>query len=626
MNTFKIFESIDKYKFGIQGNENEICKLGTINIRNIKNGSIDQVETEDIVEVVDDAMSYFRDKKYKFFYKFIRTMKIMYIPFTPSEVTNTMAVDDSNNLWINMCFIYNQCDMNTDRVFGILFHEMYHKLLNHAIRFNKKFPKKEQEYLIRNGLIGSINTKSNLAMDLEINTTMVEDNIVTKKFWEIMGGAYNKDYTGLTWEEIYDNHGTEVYDDYIEKCGGKISEEERKIIEAIEKAAKVQMDKSSTEKDKIKAKKELKKEIDKIMNRKNNDDIQDILQNVKNSKLGAIGKIDEKIQDVIDDLYKSPSKMSEEEFEDLMSHIDEMLNEMNKNSAKIADTFKKSENEVKNDIEKLKNTLQTSMKKMRENSLSKDDINDIKDEITDCLEDVVLTRATKEKRKLDRLKRDEKKELERKDKFKKTHPLRKLIINVFLNLMNLKEYGLICENSYNIMQEIVDILNPITELNFSDITKDNINGLEPCLLQLEESLFTDFKKLLDNKIIIYKTEDDIKKELKKSFKAVKWSILEQLVNSDIKDSSKISSLRYASEALRTIGRILKTKKKYRASDEFKKGYREMRDELMSLFKKDKKEVLKKIYDMGLISEDDIYQFDKRSKILYDELIKEGKIK
>ena len=98
---------------------------------------------------------------------------------------------------------------------------------------------------------------------------------------------------------------------------------------------------------------------------------------------------------------------------------------------------------------------------------------------------------------------------------------------------------------------------------------------------------------MDNKIIIYKTEDDIKKELKKSFKAVKWSILEQLVNSDIKDSSKISSLRYASEALRSIGRILKTKKKYRASDEFKKGYREMRDELMSLFKKDKKEVLKK---------------------------------
>ena len=87
--------------------------------------------------------------------------------------------------------------------------------------------------------------------------------------------------------------------------------------------------------------------------------------------------------------------------------------------------------------------------------------------------------------------------------------------------MNLKKYGLICENSYNIMQEIVDILNPITELNFSDITKDNINGLGSCLLQLEESLFTDFKKLLDNKTIIYKTEDDIKKELKKSFKAVK---------------------------------------------------------------------------------------------------------
>ena len=78
--------------------------------------------------------------------------------------------------------------------------------------------------------------------------------------------------------------------------------------------------------------------------------------------------------------------------------------------------------------------------------------------------------------------------------------------------------------------------------------------------------------------------------------------------------------------MRIIGKILKTQKAWRASDDLKEGYREMRDELMSLFKKDKKAVLKKLYDMGLIDHNVVENtFDKRSKALYDELVKEGKI-
>jgi hypothetical protein len=52
----------------------------------------------------------------------------------------------------------------------------------------------------------------------------------------------------------------------------------------------------------------------------------------------------------------------------------------------------------------------------------------------------------------------------------------------------------------------------------------------------------------------------------------------------------------------------------------------MRDELMSLFKKDKKAVLKKLYDMGLIDYSVVITLDKRSKALYDELVADGEIK
>ena len=52
----------------------------------------------------------------------------------------------------------------------------------------------------------------------------------------------------------------------------------------------------------------------------------------------------------------------------------------------------------------------------------------------------------------------------------------------------------------------------------------------------------------------------------------------------------------------------------------------MRNELMTLFKKDKKAVLKRLYDMGLINPSNIMTLDKRSKALYDELVADGEIK
>ena len=612
-------------KYGHEGNAEEIYDLGEINVIDEKNGDVVKVNTADIIKVVTDAMFYMQ-KKYPYLYLFLNTCKVMYIPTFPSRICDSMCVDNHNNLWINMNFVYNVCSMNKDRVFGILFHEMFHIFLEHLIRFNTMFPESAKA-LMSAEIWKAANKKANLAMDYEINASMVADGIVSEDFWKIMGGLYKKEYTGKTWEEIYTKYGDAEYKEWLALNGERISEDEMKILEAIEKAAKVLKDPTATEEDKAKANKELQKTIDKILGRDRDADIQDALEEMKSTQLGEIGDIGEKMQDVIDDLYKSPSKMSESQYNELMEDIDQMADEMIKNASKIADTFKKSEEETLKDIENMRQTMKDSISQMRNTKMSKDEKKDIADKIKDALEDIISSDVDKKRSAEKRKERDEKRAKEKKEAFKAKHPLRKLI-NVFKNLMHLGEdpYDLVCKKSYDIMENIVDILDALTEVNLSEITADDVEDLKLFLSQLKDSLFTDLKELLDNKTILHKTEDDLHRVLDGVFEVVEKALFVHLLNSDLDDSAKTSVLKTAAEKMRIIGKILKTQKAWRASDEFKEGYREMRNELMSLFKKDKKAVLKRLYDMGLLNPMAIISLDKRSKALYDELVKDGEIK
>ena len=623
MNSIKMINESAKY--GHEGNAEEIYDLGEIDIIDIKSKDIIKVNTGDIIKVVNDAMFYMQ-KKYPYLYIFLNAYKVMYVPTFPSRICDSMCVDSNNNLWINMNFVYNECAMNKDRVFGILFHEMFHIFLEHLIRFNTMFPESTKA-MMSPDIWKSANTKANLAMDYEINASMVADGIVSEDFWKIMNGLYKKEYIGKTWEEIYTKYGDKEYREWLEANGERISEDEMKILEAIEKAAKVLKDPTSTEEDKARANKELQKTIDKILGRDRDDDIQDVLEEMKSTQLGEIGDIGEKMQDVIDDLYKSPSKMSEEQFNNLMDDIDQMADEMVKNASKIADIFKKSEEDVLKDIENMRQTMKDSISQMRDKKMSKDEKKDIADKIKDSLEDVISSDVDKKRNAEKRKERDEKRAKEKKEAFKASHPLRKLI-NVFKNLMHLGEdpYDLVCKKSYDIMENIVDILDALTEVNISEITEDDVEDLKLFLTQLKDSLFTDLKELLDNKTILHKTEDDLHRVLDGVFEVVEKALFVHLLNSDLDDSAKASVLKTAANKLRIIGKILKTQKAWRASDEFKEGYREMRNELMTLFKKDKKAVLKRLYDMGLLNPTTIMTLDKRSKALYDELVKDGEIK
>ena len=614
----------ESVKRSYEGNRSEIYNLGDIDIIQ-RNGDIIKVDAKDIIDVVDNAMFYMQ-KKYPYLYIFISSYKIMYVPVYPCRTCDTLCVDELNNLWINLNFIYVNCGMKQNNVFGILFHEMFHIFLEHIIRFRKMFPQHELSSMPIE-MLSVLNKKANLSMDYEINASMVDDNIVDEDFWKKMGGLYKKEYTGLTWEEIYRAYGEKEYKEWLERNGTGISDDELEIIKAIEKAAKVLSNPQSTEEDKAKANRELQKTLNNILGKNSESDIRDVFEEIQKTNLGSFGDIKEKIQNIIDDLYKDPSKMSDEQYNELLDDIDQMSREMAKNKSQIADRFGKSEEDTFEDIKKMRRTLRESMDKLREGKLSAAEKKQVIDKIKDSMEDVISNDLAKEKNDKERKERDEKRANEIKEELKAKHPLRKFI-NVLINLENLNgdPYYLVCDKSYDIMGDIVDILDSLTTKTVSEIVKDDVEDLKTLFKELKKSLFNDLKALLDNDTIINKTEDFLHEILDEVFDYVDSAFFSILLNTNLSEDKKISVLKMAAEKMRTIGKILKTQKSWKASDEFKEGYREMRDDLLALFKKDKKATLKKLYDLGVLNDTTVDTLDKRSKQLYDELVSDGEIK
>ena len=622
MNAFKMIN--ESVKRSYEGNRDEIYNLGNIDIIQ-RNGNIIKVDAKDIIDVVDNALFYMQ-KKYPYLYLFISSYKIMYVPVYPCRTCDTMQVDELNNLWINLNFVYVQCGMKQNNVFGILFHEMFHIFLEHLVRFRKMFPANELSAMPPQ-MLSVLNKKANFAMDYEINASMVDDKIVPEDFWEKMNGLYKKEYTGLTWEEIYRAYGDKEYKEWLERNGKGISDDEMEIIKAIEKAAKVLRNPQSTEEDKAKANRELQKTLDKILGKNSESDIRDVFEQMQKTNLGTFGDIGEKLQKIIDDLYKDPSKMSDEQYNELLDDIDQMAREMAKNKSQIADRFDKSEEDTFEDIKKMRRTLRESMNKLRDGKLSAAEKRQVIDKIKDSMEDVISNDLAKEKNDKERKERDEKRANEIKEEFKAKHPLRKLI-NVLINLSNLNDdpYYLVCDKSYEIMGDIIDILDSLTNKPVSEIIEDDVEELKTLFNELKKSLFNDLKALLDNDTIINKTEDFLHEILDDVFDYVESAFFSILLNTKLSEDKKISVLKMSAEKMRTIGKILKTQKSWKASDEFKEGYREMRDDLLALFKKDKKATLKKLYDLGVLNDTTVGTLDKRSKQLYDELVSDGEIK
>ena len=605
----------------LYSNEDIIEKLGEVDVYDYEKKAYVKMNASDIIKVASDAL-YKMQRDYNYLYQFITKCKLMYIPTFPSEITNTMAVDNNNNLWMNLTFIYNDCKMDSENVFGILFHEMFHIFFDHLLRFDKKFPK-SMFASAGPGVYKRANTKANLCMDYEVNASMVDDGIVPADFFKVMDGLYKKEYTGMTWEEILDKYGDKEYDEWLLRNGESLDSIEKQVLDAIEEAAKVLMDPESDEADKRFARKRLQEKLDQIFGKEDTGEksLQDIFEDLAKTKLADHGEIASDLEDVADDLMRNPENMTGPELDKTLNDINKLIDDIEENSDDVADDFNKTADEVHKDAEKARQALKDAMKKINEGGLSKEEKQELLDKAKDALEDVISDDVEKEKLKKKREERDAKREAEKKEKLKKIHPLRKLLI-VFKNLAELYDIQLISEKTRDILNKCIDDTDILTEKKFGDMKKSDLKNIGDHLNELYDSILPDLVKLIENETILQKTEDDMKKILDDVFETV-FNALKRIFDPGLDEDAKGSLIKAAAMKLRTIGKLLKTQKKWRVGDDFKSGYMDEMKRLMEIRKEGGDEALfKELYDKGVIQP---IMLDEHGMELLGKLIESGEI-
>ena len=605
----------------LYSNEDIIEKLGEVDIYDYEKKTYIKKNASDIIKVVSDAL-YKMHRDYNYLYQFITKCKLMYIPTFPSEITNTMAVDNFNNLWINMTFIYNDCKMDSENVFGILFHELFHIFFDHLLRFNKNFPK-SMFASAGPGVYKRANTKANLCMDYEVNASMVDDGIVPKDFFKVMGGLYKKEYTGMTWEEILDKYGDKEYDEWLLKNGETLDNVEKQVLDAIEEAAKVLMDPESDEADKRFARKRLQEKLNKIFGKQDTGEksLQDVFEDLAKTKLADHGEIAIDLEDVADDLMRNPENMTGPELDKTLNDINKLIDEIEENSDNVAGDFNKTADEVHKDAEKARQVLKDTMKKINKGGLSREEKKELLDKAKDALEDVISDEVEKDRLKEKRSERDAKREAEKKEKLKKTHPLKKLLI-VFKNLAELYDIQLISENTRDILNKCIDDIDILTEKTFGDMKKSDLKNIGDHMNELYDPILADLVKLIENETILQKTKDDMEHILDDVFKTV-FNALKRIFDPGLDDNAKGSLIKAAAMKLRTIGKLLKTQKKWRVGDDFKNGYVDEMKRLMEIRKEGGDEALfKELYDNGVISP---MMLDEHGMELLGKLIESGEI-
>lgn len=599
----------------LYSNEDVIEGLGVVQVFDESKKEYIEMDPSEIISVCSNAL-YKIHRDYPYLYQFITKCKLMYIPVYPSQIANTMAVDNNCNMWINLSFVYNKCKMDVDRVFGILFHELFHIFFDHLLRFQKEYPKETFAAAGRE-VYKKANMKANLCMDYEVNASMVDDGIVTADFWEVMNGLYKSEYTGMTWEEILHKYGDQEYDEWRKRNGESLDDLESKILEAIEKASKVLLDPEADDSDKRYARKELNKTLDELLGRKKEGEetLQDAIDNLAKSKLADHGEVAMDLEEVSDDLNKSPEDMTTEELEKTLKDMDRLMDEIQENSDNIGRDFNKSAEDVHKDADKARNALKDAMKKIKEGGLTKDEKEDLIDKAKDALEDVISDSAEKERLAEKRKERDDKKEAERKEKLKKSHPLRKIII-VMKNLAELRQIDLISEETEGILKRCIDSLEHLTEKKLGDIKKADLKEIGEALNDLEDSLLPDLVALIKNETILQKTEADMKELLEKVFDYV-FDAFRKIVDKTINDDAKAALIKTAAIKLRNIGKILKTQKKWRVGDEFKDAYIKEMKRLVEIRKEGGDEALMR--ELIRLDAIDPMYLDEHGVELYDKI-------
>lgn len=604
---FTINES-SKYRGGGDGNVEAFLSLGNISIYDENLKSIIEVPAEDFVNAVNGAMMII-NTDYKFFSTYLKYSKVFYIPNYPSKMgINTMAVDEKKNLWMNVHFIYNNCKMNKERIFGILFHELMHNCLNHQEREEQVYPIKSRT--------PQHHTKANICQDYEVNASMVADGIVDASYWKRMGGLYKKEYEGMRWEAINHRYGDQEYDDYLKKQGLKLDDKTKEALKEIEKALEILHDENSTEEDKKYAAEKLKDSIDELygkriekkksIDRADLDGFRKDLEKMAESNLGEIGNLESIFNEVAYDLRKHPKDMSDEEVKTTTKDILEMKKAFYNNVADIAKLYEKPEEMTKNDLVKAIDAIFEMLDEISEGVSVKKERKLIR-KAKDAFADILLNKIEKERRKEERKKaiEEHKKKLEEKrrekekskakaekelEKIKKRNPIKKFV-DTFKNLRDLKNYKRISLDTYEILSTIVDMLEPLVEKNISDISETDINGVVEQLTLLQPEILKDLKLLRKKRILPITDLSELKSKNNELFNDIKKFF--EIICGDDERSVKFAAMSLSVGAMRELGRLLKTQRKIKMSKAYKEGYKKELEKLRKIYKEKGKDALMK---------------------------------
>ena len=325
------------------------------------------------------------------------------------------------------------------------------------------------------------------------------------------------------------------------------------------------------------------------------------IEDLENTKLGDIGDISKRLEDVVYDLYKDPKGMSADELDKTLADMDALMDEMGENVEEISKQFGKEMGETGDDINKARQALKDAMKKINDGNISRDERQDLLDAAKDSLEDIISDELAKEKLKKKREERDAKKAAERLERFKKRHPFRGLII-LMKNFLDLREYGLVCKKTQDILEKVIDEFEPLTELNFS--------------------FFNDLVALIKNETILNKDEDYMNKLLDVAFDAL-YNALRKVIDKTIPIEDRNTLVKIAIQKMRLIGKCLKTQKVWRVGDDFKEAYIKEMKRLMEIRKEGGDEALfKELYDKGVIQP---IMLDEHGMELLGKLIESGEI-
>lgn len=170
LNDIKKFDEYHSINEDLIHGEQNACNRAFLNggLIEFKDGS--SVTPREIVNAVNDALSYL-NSEYSRTFKFAKeTLNIIYLAH--SNKYKTMAVDKYMNLYLNAGFVYSTLKMDKILIAAVIMHEVFHALFNHIERGTN--------WLSSKGKSKNAQTwhDTNLAADVEVNRMLVKVGLI----------------------------------------------------------------------------------------------------------------------------------------------------------------------------------------------------------------------------------------------------------------------------------------------------------------------------------------------------------------------------------------------------------------------------------------------------------------